>query len=79
MPNYYCASCQNAFDKLGGYAESRPIGTESFNCCPHCKSQDYVEYSEFEDDVKEDVESFLNGKSNTYIDTVYKLFQEELI
>lgn len=42
---YRCNDCGGEFEEweLSEYKESRPIGFETFSCCPYCGRRDYEE------------------------------------
>lgn len=40
---YKCDDCGAEFIEPATYKESRPIGAESFSCCPICKNLGFEE------------------------------------
>lgn len=74
MPNLYiCLECCNTFNKPGTYSESRPIGRESFSCCPFCNSNSF---KNLRDDVKERLEALLDKNfDGQELDIVFDLFE----
>ena len=48
---YKCQDCGREFEEPETYSERRPVGYESFDCCPHCGRRDYEEICEEEEDA----------------------------
>ena len=44
---YICNDCERTFSECGTYEEHHPYGmgtaSETFYCCPYCKSDDFQE------------------------------------
>lgn len=74
MPDLYiCLECGNTFDEPGTYSESRPIGRESFACCPSCNSSSF---ENLRDNVKSRLEALLDENfDGQELDIVFDLFQ----
>lgn len=84
---YKCKDCGQVFEEPDRYMESRPIGAESFCCCPVCQNSDfekaykcktcddYIIDGDYCDGCVEYIENKVELFNNSFTEAEYELLE----